>query len=369
MALRRYMEFWQTVHWFVTSKCNLNCMYCFKPNFTSHISKKRVNKLAEIIAANPIKKVIFTGGEPLLVEHLFDILKVLKDAGIYTIVHTNAMRSDNKRIKELSTLVDDIAIPIDTTKREVQAKLRRKDCLPHLKMVYRQLQNEDIAIGIHTVATSLNISDIPLIYNFLQQGRFDYWRIYEFNEDLVHDRFKNVKRFKEVRTLKGISPNSKKTVDYSDGGILSLFARFLLMEEYMCRHNDPRIQFIGVSDYNRRPYFFLDSQGDVHFSNWFSQGRRAYMGNIIREGFQKVKDKAVKANMQGPLFDEEAYVETMNDSPLWARAAWEGNYDAEELEQIDDRYKDRFLHLRTLYFNRQKRLGQIPKKAKLTIFG
>ena len=124
--------------------------------------------------------------------------------------------------------------------RDVQRYLRGKDCLPQVKKTLKQLQDKDVRIGIHTVVTSLNINNIPAIYKFLNKHRFDYWKVYEFNPDLVTDRFSNIDRFLEIENLSG---------DYAtkeDGGVYCLFAEFLLMEEKLQR--DRRVQFVGIND-------------------------------------------------------------------------------------------------------------------------
>ena len=70
---------------------------------------------------------------------------------------------------------------------------------------------------------------------------------------------------------------------------------------------------------------------------------------MFNEGFGKVKEKAIDADAQGPLFDERAFVDTQNDFPLWARSAWEGNYFLEELEADDSRNVEKFNHRSELY--------------------
>ena len=353
------MEFWRRVHWFYTSQCNERCGFCCKPNLNCNPSKNAVN-LAELLVDNGVKEVIFTGGEPLLSSSLEASLKILYDKGVNTSIHTNATLLNPKRMRGLVTLADEIAIPIDSTDRETQKCLRNTDCLPQIKKVFRQLQDTDIKIGIHTVATAVNINHTPEIYNFLCKGRFDYWRIYEFNPELVSDRFESVARFKEVEKLIG------KGATASDGGVNCSFADFLLMEEQMSKHRDKRVQFVGVNDYNRAPYFFLDSKGEVYLATWFSQYRKP-IGNLLTEGFKKIKDKAVKKYSEGPLYDEEDFIETEQNQSLWARAAWEGNYFSEELEDVSPKYCGRFRHLSRLYLNRIIRQGKAPRSAELAI--
>ena len=202
---------------------------------------------------------------------------------------------------------------------------------------------------------------MPSIYDFLKKARFNYWRVYEYNPELVGDRLKSIERFREVQSLQGESATD------SDGGVNCLFADFLLTEERILNHQDERVQFVGVKDYNREPYFFLDTGGNVHFCTWFLQGRRNYLGNILKQGFKAVKKRAIKAHSEGPLYDEEAFIDTENDSPLWARVSWEGNCFLEELEEVDPKYHEKFRHLSRLYLERLKKSGKAPKTAELIL--
>ncbi len=359
------MKFWERVHWFFTSKCNQQCRFCFKPDFDSSSSESQLI-LSRLLADNHIKEVIFTGGEPLLSNSLEASLEILSKAGIYTSIHTNANLLNPKRLSDLVALTDDIAIPLDSTDREVQAYLRKSDCLPQIENVLSQLQAYDIKIGIHTVATSVNISHVPQIYESINKGRFDYWRIYEFNPEIVSDKFNSAARFREVQKLSKRSLTGRN-IDYSDGGVNCLFADFLLMEETMSKHKDKRIQFVGISDYDRTPYFFLDSKGDVYLAVWFSQGIKP-IGNLLLEGYKKVKGKAIKEYAEGPLYDEDAYIETIEDQPLWVRTVWEGNYHNKELDDVKPRYHKKFEHLSELCLNRMKKQGKVPKDTELTHF-
>ncbi len=352
------MEFWRKVHWFFTSQCNERCKFCFKPDFSSG-SANTTKTLTNILVNNEVRKVIFTGGEPLLSKDLDASLDILHRNRVYTSVHTNATLLTNDRIRDLAALADEIAIPIDSIDRATQEYLRNTDCLPQIKAALGQLRDTNVRIGIHTVATSANIEELPKIYNFLRKGRFDYWRIYELNSNLVSDKFKSVDRFREVEELKGEGATAY------DGGVNCLFADFLLMEERIAKHMDKRVQFVGVSDYDREPYFFLDPRGNVYLATWFSQARRK-IGNLLTEGFRQIKRKAIKEDSKGALYDEEAFIETEQNQPLWVRAAWEGNYFPEELEEdLRPKYYRRFKHLSELHLARLIRQEAAPKNAQL----
>jgi len=346
------MEFWQRVHWFVTSGCNQKCKFCFKPDFKPG-NGKNIENLAEIISENKVKEVIFTGGEPLLAEGLYSGLKILHNNKVDISLHTNGTLLENFDY----SLVNEIAVPLDSMDEEMQDYLRGVKHFQNIKKAFEQLQDKKLRIGIHTVATDLNISGIHKIYSFLKNKRFDYWRIYEYNFDLAN-KFGSLKNYQDALMLKGNAASE------DDGGVNDLLAEFLLMEEKMGKYNDKRVQFVGVRDYSREPYFFLNSLGEIYFSSWFSQGKRTFIGNVFDEGFKDVRRKIIKAHEKGIGYDLESFVERMNDMPLWARAAWEGNYFSEELWEINPRYNKRFLHLSELYLGRLKKQGEAPKDAE-----
>lgn len=345
------MEFWQRVHWFATSKCNLNCKYCFKPDFQHEDSKEAVEKFAKMLAENGIREVIVTGGEPLLLEHLDDGLRVLADKRIDVSVHTNATLIDKKRLDGLVELVDEIAIPIDSMHRGTQAYLRQSACLSKVKSVLEQLQEKKVRIGIHTVATDINISHMPSIYRFLRNRRFDYWKIYELNRELSNSRSL------ELDTCPAES---------FDAGTNCLFAKFLLMADKMAKFKDKRVKFVGTKDYDRTPYFFLNTRGDAYYADWYSQGERTLIGNIFKEGFKSVQDKVKHAKEQCEQFNVERFNQFLQELPLFARL-WEGNYWEEEAEEVERPFWARTHKLASIYAKRAaKQLGYrgyLPRKV------
>jgi len=140
--------------------------------------------------------------------------------------------------------------------------------------------------------------------------------------------------------------------DPNNGGVNTLFAKFLLMEERMQKTGDERIQFVGKRD--RKPtYVFLDNTGDIRYCAWFSRDRKL-IGNALKEGFPLIRRKLVAEERKGVLGDEEGFVEALNDMPLWARL-WEGNYDIEECKEVSTRYVSRVEHLDDLYKRRLQR--------------
>jgi len=348
----------------------MSCSYCFKPDAHYDENAERIQELAHVLSSNNVRKVTIGGGEPLLVKNLDNALRILKKEDIYVSLHTNGARLNNNRVSQLSELVNDIALPIDSISESVQQELRGEKSVSVFKKLTElvdKILSKGMKIGYHTVFTAINHQDILEIYDFIKQKDFDYWRIYEFNDDLARTRFLLVKPRNEaekqriiqvITKIEQLSRLGTPEKGYTD----TLFANFLLMEQHMKKHKDKRIQFVGIRDYSRPNYAFLDNSGDVSFYSWFSYRERRVIGNILRDGFSFVKQKFQELEEKGWEFDdkgEDEFINALYDRPLWARA-WDGNYDFEELEEMNGQYYDSFNHLVELYNEREKQLETRP---------
>ena len=335
------------IHWFITTRCNDRCGYCFKPNFPnpSDESMENLSQLANSLIDGGVQKVTIGGGEPTLVKHLEDVLGIFKDAGVYTSLHTNGLLLDKKRISTLSSLVNDIALPIDSIDPETHSMLRKSGDLDKALDTAKMVVGGGIPLGIHTVGTDINISGIPEIYDFLGKNSFDYWRIYEFNDIMVAEPRSNIKRHSELMWLaRGGTPEAGHTD--------CLLAKFFLMEEKIAEHHDDRIAFIAKRD-DRPAYVFLDNSGDIRFCDYFSR-ERAVVGNVLLNSFGSAKKGLEAAFADGVLFDEEGFIESNIELPLWARD-YEGWLLVEELGEVDPKHAELFYHLQDLYIQRIER--------------
>lgn len=233
------------IHWYLTSRCNMKCSFCFKPEFSG---KPRLHELSEVLAQEDVDRVTITGGEPTLIKSLEEILTRLKKAGVYTSLHTNGLLLDRDKIDRLKDVVGDIAVPLDSMNRQTQAELRGMDYLPEAKRVIRDLQDARVKLGVHTVFSAFNALSIPSIHRFLRLGGYDYWRIYEFNPEFVQwitpYAGKSRARLREIAELAGGGTLKKGFTD-------CLFAEFLLLEKKMRKTRDRRMQFVSRIDPRR----------------------------------------------------------------------------------------------------------------------
>lgn len=105
----------------VEPKCNFDCRFCFnKISFAKRgrnikpFSTGYVKKIIDGIAKAGVKIVRFTGGEPMLRKDIFELLRYAKNKGLETRLNTNGSLLDERSVKKLAGLVDNILIPIES---------------------------------------------------------------------------------------------------------------------------------------------------------------------------------------------------------------------------------------------------------------
>lgn len=102
---------------YITSKCNFRCEFCniwrINPSFI--VSFEKLRNLIKEMGQMKVVYFSFTGGEPLLVPYLFDLMLYAKENGIiYThIVSNGYLMNENMAKKMQKSCVSEISFSID----------------------------------------------------------------------------------------------------------------------------------------------------------------------------------------------------------------------------------------------------------------
>ena len=82
----------------ITDRCNLRCTYCMPEEGVETVphaeilTYDEIGRLAEIFASLGIRKIKLTGGEPLLQEHMEELVSKCKEKNIYLIARIVAFK-------------------------------------------------------------------------------------------------------------------------------------------------------------------------------------------------------------------------------------------------------------------------------------
>jgi MoaA/NifB/PqqE/SkfB family radical SAM enzyme len=115
----------------VTNRCNLLCETCprtfeeLEPpaDMSFELFRKIVDQVPDI------QRVVMHGvGEPMLVKHLPQMVRYLKDRGTYVLFNTNGTLLNPKKFQELiDTGLDELRVSLDAADRKTYAQVRGKD--------------------------------------------------------------------------------------------------------------------------------------------------------------------------------------------------------------------------------------------------
>lgn len=167
--------------WNVTAKCNLDCEFCFGPNrkekeLNFDEAKKKILEFKKTGA----KKLVFTGGEPLLREDIVSLIRFAKNHDFFTILHTNGLLLREDLFDQFGDSLDQINLPLDGSTEKTNSKMRARSHFKTIFQIFSWLKKKKIKVIISTVATKINAKDIVQIGGILPSF-IHKWRIFQFN--------------------------------------------------------------------------------------------------------------------------------------------------------------------------------------------
>lgn len=106
----------------VTNSCNLSCMHCYNragKRADNELTKKEMYKLIDELSTSNILFLAISGGEPLLRNDIFDILRYAKEKKLEIILSTNGTMINKEVVKKLKDIgVTTIQISLDSSSAE-----------------------------------------------------------------------------------------------------------------------------------------------------------------------------------------------------------------------------------------------------------
>jgi MoaA/NifB/PqqE/SkfB family radical SAM enzyme len=191
------------LQWHLTERCNLACRHCYQKG--EHPGEMDLSGVREVagevsdmvkswaemygITFSPSFNV--TGGEPLLLPHIFDILEALKRQGFEVYLLTNGTLIDGESAGRLSGLVDGVQISIEGPEA-VHDAVRGKGAFLKACLGAEKLVAEHVSVSLNTTLSALNVAHLDDIFSLglgLGVRRIGFSRLvpYGRGEALVHE--------------------------------------------------------------------------------------------------------------------------------------------------------------------------------------
>lgn len=155
---------------FLTSKCNLECKYCFNWKHDTSFVYEDALRILQIARKKGHKYVAITGGEPFLHPRILDILKYAHELGFWITILTNGTIIDSEIIECLKLLPrTQIRISVDGGNAETHDSIRGDGTFNRTLANIKLLVQNKIFVGIGLTVYEDNISEIEDVFKIAME--------------------------------------------------------------------------------------------------------------------------------------------------------------------------------------------------------
>ncbi len=162
MVVARQSELIATIDFHVTSECSQDCPYCWGPrDVEPAVRKKEALRIIEKVRQHGIKRIVFTGGDPLQRRDLGALAKYAKSLGLEVALSTTGDRLTRWFLRRYGRFIDLVSIPLDGSSEEVSSLTKEKGHFTAVKRALGFLEKHPrVDVKVCTPLTRLNAHDL-----------------------------------------------------------------------------------------------------------------------------------------------------------------------------------------------------------------
>ncbi len=153
-----------------TNRCNLRCSHCYSSSadapLTSELNTKQALDLIDQLAEINCPVVLFSGGEPLLRDDLFELLNHANRTGLRTVLSTNGTLIDESTAEKIAAAnVSYVGISIDGDKKFHDRFRQAEGSFQKALDAIKNCAKFNLRTGLRFTITKLNAEFIPYIFD------------------------------------------------------------------------------------------------------------------------------------------------------------------------------------------------------------
>jgi radical SAM protein with 4Fe4S-binding SPASM domain len=163
------------VSWNVTLKCNLKCAHCYinasetklRDELSTDAAKMLIHQIAEV--SRPL--LILSGGEPLLRDDIYEIIRYGAERGLRMGMGSNGMLIDDEVTRRLQKAgMETVAISLDSSIPERHDRFRGvKGCWEHAIDAIKSLKKSSIQVQVNCTVTKQNYDEVDDIMSLAEK--------------------------------------------------------------------------------------------------------------------------------------------------------------------------------------------------------
>lgn len=247
----------------LTKKCNLHCNFCFRRENFKEATKEQLEKVIEKIICLKPEKIVLSGGEPILLPHIKQVLMQFKQGEIKTILQSNCMRLKNV-IYDLDKYIDWYSVSLDGDSEESNKIMRGPKQFGKVLECLKIINNLKKPVKLGTVVSKKNTNSILGIGQLIQ-GKASVWKLYQFypREGCIADKNKAEYLISDAKYAKIVDQIRKK-------------------------YPKMNISAHPIKDFSKGPCVLIHPDGNVHLTKGFKDN---LIGNLFESTPIEIKNK------------------------------------------------------------------------------
>lgn len=286
----------------ITNRCSLKCRMCDIPdNKTKELTTSQWKNIIQEASLTGARTIVFSGGEPLLREDIFELISFVKNSGMNACLTSNGVLLDEKAACELYQAgVDVVNISLEGPE-EIHDYLRGEGTYKKAVSALDNLRKYKVESTIAAMVSRYNYRHLAYIMESAKKYGAGTVRFQPFSSIFIGDKSKekdffiDKKYIKEAREAlgKAIKLGDKYNISTNPVGYLKMIPYYL-----SGRKAAPRNKCAALWD--SCP---INAGGDV-FPCWVITEEDKRIGNAGREGFSGLWNSERHIRIKERIFKE-----------------------------------------------------------------
>ena len=289
------------VVWNSTRRCNLHCIHCYSSSenksYPNELTTAQAKALIADLADFGVPVLLFSGGEPLLRQDLFELAKLASDSGIRVVLSTNGTLITQTVAEQLKTAgFSYVGVSLDGIE-ETNNKFRgTPNSFQAAIKGIRNCKEAGVKPGLRFTVTKHNYPDLNKIFELIETEKIPRACFYHLayagrgssiaNNDLTHEQTREfmdtVLAKAEEFHKKGINTEILTVDNHADAAYL-----YLKLKENNPSQAKEVLSLLKLNKGNSsgKGIGCIDSEGFVHPDQFW---RHYSLGNVLERKFSAI---------------------------------------------------------------------------------
>lgn len=289
------------VVWNCTRKCNLKCVHCYSEScgvdYDGELTNAEAREMIRNLAAFKVPVLLFSGGEPLMREDMFELGAYARELGIRPVISTNGTlitKTVAKKIKDIG--FGYVGISLDGMQDTNDRFRGVKGAFSAAIKAFENCLSIGQKVGLRLTMTRDNVQDLPAIFDLIEEVGIPracfYHLVYTgrgedlVKEDLTHEQTRAALDLIMDRTLdfhnRGLDKDILTVDNHCDGPYLYMR---VLREDPKRAKEVKKLLDVNGGNLTGCAIGCIDNLGNIHADQFW---RTKTFGNVRQRPFSEV---------------------------------------------------------------------------------